>query len=66
MLSYQRDLFSLPDSLHYLNCAYVAPLLKSVEAAGTEGMLRLRNPTGITAGDWCPADYDGPPLVSPD
>ena len=58
MLSCQRDLFSLPDSLHYLNCAYVAPLLKSVEAAGTEGMLRLRNPTGITADDWfAPEDH---------
>jgi selenocysteine lyase/cysteine desulfurase len=43
----QRELFNLPDGLHYLNGAYMSPLLKSVEAAGVSGMIRKRNPTTI-------------------
>lgn len=47
MLTCQRDLFSLPDSAHYLNCAYLSPLLKTVEAAGIEGLRRKSVPTGV-------------------
>lgn len=47
MLSCQRDLFSLPSSIHYLNCAYMGPLTRSTEAAGIEGLKRKSNPTGI-------------------
>jgi selenocysteine lyase/cysteine desulfurase len=52
MLSCQRDLVHLPDGLHYLNCAYMAPLLKSVEAAAIDALRRRRDPTSITAPDF--------------
>jgi selenocysteine lyase/cysteine desulfurase len=44
MLHCQKELFSLDPAIHYINCAYMAPLLKSVEAAGIEGLLGKRNP----------------------
>jgi selenocysteine lyase/cysteine desulfurase len=40
----QKHLFQLDDQVHYLNCAYMSPLLKSVEEAGIEGLQRKRNP----------------------
>jgi len=52
VLSPQTDRFSLPDGLHYLNAAYMSPLLKSAEAAGVEGVRRKRVPT-----DLGPADF---------
>ncbi|HKP75799.1 MAG TPA: aminotransferase class V-fold PLP-dependent enzyme [Longimicrobiaceae bacterium] len=52
MLACQRDLVHLPEGLHYLNCAYMAPLLKSVEAAGVEVLRRRRDPAAITAPDF--------------
>lgn len=48
-LTCQKALFSLEDSVHYLNCAYMAPLLKSVEEAGIKGLLSKRNPQHIGA-----------------
>ena len=44
MLPCQKDLFSLDASMHYINCAYMGPLLKSVEDAGIKGMQKKRNP----------------------
>jgi selenocysteine lyase/cysteine desulfurase len=52
MLTCQRDLVHLPDGLHYLNCAYMAPLLRSVEEAGIAALQRRRDPTAITADDF--------------
>ncbi|MFT5822690.1 MAG: selenocysteine lyase/cysteine desulfurase [Crocinitomix sp.] len=43
-LTCQKELFSLDPAIHYINCAYMAPLLKSVETAGIEGLLAKRNP----------------------
>ena len=40
MLNNQKALFSLPDDLHFLNCASQAPLLRSAEAAGVAGLRR--------------------------
>ncbi len=40
----QKHLFQLDSGVHYLNCAYMSPLLKSVEEAGIEGIVRKRNP----------------------
>lgn len=37
-LESQRHLFSLPDEVVYLNCAYMSPQLKSVEAAGRHAL----------------------------
>ena len=48
----QRHLFTLPHDLHYLNCAYMSPLLKSVEEAGQQGLLAKRNPASIAPADF--------------
>jgi selenocysteine lyase/cysteine desulfurase len=48
MLSCQRDLFSLPEGLHYLNSAARTPLLKSSEAIGMEALQRQRVPGELT------------------
>lgn len=51
-LACQRDAFSLPPGLHYLNCAYVGPLPRASEEAGVEGLRLKRDPTAIAAGDF--------------
>ena len=48
----RRDLFSLPEGVHYLNCAYMSPLMRSVEEAGVEGVRRKRFPGDIAAADF--------------
>ena len=48
----QHDLFSLPEDQHYLNCAYMSPLLKTVEAAGITGLRRKANPAGLSPNDF--------------
>lgn len=48
MLQNKRQLFSLPEEVHYLNCATMSPLLKSVEEAGIKGLLRKSQPYEIT------------------
>ena len=45
----RRGLFSLPGDVHYLNCAYMSPLLRSVEEAGIAGIRRKRFPGDIAA-----------------
>jgi hypothetical protein len=52
MLTCQRDLVYLPEGVHYLNCAYMGPLLKSVEEAGIAAVRRRRDPTSITPADF--------------
>lgn len=52
MLDCQKHLFSLPDDVHYLNCAYMSPLLKSVENAGVDGLQKKRMPYTITNDDF--------------
>ena len=44
MLACQRSRFTLPEGLHYLNCAYMAPLAGAVRAAGIEGIDRRATP----------------------
>ena len=48
----QKHLFQLPEEIHYLNCAYMSPLLKSVEESGIEGMRLKRNPLSIKPVDF--------------
>ena len=48
----QKHLFQLPPDIHYLNCAYMAPMLKSVEEKGIEGLRRKRNPVTIKPVDF--------------
>ncbi len=52
MLSCQKHLFSLPEDLIYLNCAYMSPLLRSVEDAGIRGLREKRNPSRVTPDDF--------------
>lgn len=52
MLNSQREAFRLPAEAHYLNCAYMSPLLRSVEDAGVAGIRRKRNPADIQPADF--------------
>jgi selenocysteine lyase/cysteine desulfurase len=52
MISCKRSKFSLPSNLTYLNCAYMSPLLKSVEKAGIRGLRKKRNPGSISPQDF--------------
>ena len=48
----QKHLFQLPDDIHYLNCAYMSPLLAGVEEAGIKGLRNKRNPANIKPDDF--------------
>ncbi|MDQ6890113.1 MAG: aminotransferase class V-fold PLP-dependent enzyme [Bacteroidota bacterium] len=48
----QEHLFSLRKGIHYLNCAYKAPLLKSAEAAAIRALIKERNPSDISPMDF--------------
>ncbi len=51
-LTCQKDRFSLPAGLHYLNCAYMSPLSKRVQDAGAAAVLRKAVPTTIEPADF--------------
>jgi selenocysteine lyase/cysteine desulfurase len=51
-LECQKDAFSLPPDIHYLNCAYMSPLPRVVEEAGIGGILRKRNPAVLEPEDF--------------
>lgn len=44
----KKAFFSLPENIHYLNCATMSPLPKIVEEAGIRGLLRKSQPYEIT------------------
>ena len=48
MLPDQRHLFTLPDGVTYLNCAYLGPQLRSVTAAGLEAVAGKERPWELT------------------
>jgi selenocysteine lyase/cysteine desulfurase len=52
MLACQRSDFSLPDDEHYLNCAYMSPMSKAVEAAGIAGVASKRVPSRLGPDDF--------------
>ena len=52
MLACQKPRFMLPDGLHYLNCAFMAPLARAVRAAGIEGIDRRATPHLINPPDF--------------
>lgn len=54
-LANQRTKFTLARDHTFLNCAYMSPLLKSVEQAGMEGIRFKRNPGYMKASDF----FDG-------
>ncbi len=51
-LSRQTHGFHIPAGVHYLNCAFMSPLLREVEEAGIEGMRRKRTPFETTPRDF--------------
>ncbi len=52
-LTCRRADFSLPEGLHYLNCAYLGPLPRSAQDAGVAGITRKANPAaGIKPPDF--------------
>ncbi|HCY86946.1 MAG TPA: aminotransferase [Desulfobacteraceae bacterium] len=48
MIPNQRHLFSIPEDVTYLNCAYTAPLMKTAEAAGRRAVTAKAHPWQIT------------------
>ncbi|CAN5744222.1 aminotransferase class V-fold PLP-dependent enzyme [soil metagenome] len=46
-LTCQKSAFSLPPESHYLDCAYMSPLSKAVEAAEVQGVTRKSNPINL-------------------
>jgi selenocysteine lyase/cysteine desulfurase len=52
MLTSKRAKFTIPPQITYLNCAYMAPLLKSVEKEGIKGLRKKRNPTQVSPQDF--------------
>lgn len=48
----QKHLFSIRPEVHYLNCAYKAPLLKAAEKASIGAIVRERNPMDIAVDDF--------------
>ena len=55
----QKDKFSIDPGHHYLNCAYMSPLLKTVEKAGIEGIASKNNPFRVKSKDF----FDPPTLL---
>jgi selenocysteine lyase/cysteine desulfurase len=51
-LECQRELFTIPEGVHYLNCAYMGPLPLASQQRGVEGIQRRALPTGLTAPDF--------------
>ncbi|NEU67034.1 aminotransferase class V-fold PLP-dependent enzyme [Spirosoma agri] len=51
-LKNQQTQFSLPDGIHYLNCATRAPLSKLAEQAGYDAVRRDTNPFGLRPDDF--------------
>jgi selenocysteine lyase/cysteine desulfurase len=47
MLENQKSLFSLPENIHYLNCASKAPLLNEAQARGIAGLRRQIAPLAL-------------------
>jgi len=52
MLDCQRSLFDLPDDVRYLNCAYMAPQLKSVTEVGLRSVASKSRPWNVGPEDF--------------
>ena len=48
----KKHLFNIESGVHYLNCAYMSPLLKSVEDAGIQGVKSKSTPWKISPDDF--------------
>jgi len=49
MINNQRHLFTIPEDVHYFNCAYMSPLLNSAAKAGCESVNSKAHPRDISA-----------------
>lgn len=52
MLTCQKDKFTLPEDILYLNNAYMSPLLKSAQVDGLEALMKKSNPAQYQASDF--------------
>jgi len=52
ILANQKQLFTIPQDVVYLNCANMSPLLKTAEQAGIKAIIKRTNPWKITIDDW--------------
>jgi len=52
MIPCQRHLFTIPDDVAYLNCAYMSPLSKAVAEAGAKAVLRKASPWTVKPEDF--------------
>jgi selenocysteine lyase/cysteine desulfurase len=52
MISCKRTEFFLPENLHYLNCAFMAPMSRTVEEAGIAGIRLKRDPSLLSSDDF--------------
>jgi len=52
MIESRKPLFSLPDGLHYLNCAYMSPTPTSVQDVGMAAVRRKADPSQIVPDDF--------------
>ena len=52
LLPSQKDKFSIPADVHYINCATRSPLSKTVEQAGLNAIRRDTNPFGLRPDDF--------------
>lgn len=52
MIENQRHLFSIPDDVHFFNCAFMSPLLNSAAKAGCDGVQSKAHPWKITPPDF--------------
>ncbi|MBC8442164.1 MAG: aminotransferase class V-fold PLP-dependent enzyme [Deltaproteobacteria bacterium] len=52
MIPNQRALFSIPDNITYLNCAYTSPLMKTAEIIGKKAISAKGLPWNITPPDF--------------
>ena len=52
MIESRKPLFSLPDGLHYLNCAYMSPTPTSVQDIGMAAVRRKADPSQIVPDDF--------------
>ena len=48
----QKDKFTLPEGIHYLNCATRSPFSRTVEQAGYDAIRRDTNPFGLRPDDF--------------
>ncbi|HVV04313.1 MAG TPA: aminotransferase class V-fold PLP-dependent enzyme [Puia sp.] len=48
----QKKLFSIPEGVTYMNCANMAPFLRTVEEAGIRAIEQRRHPWTIQADQW--------------